>query len=477
MNSPERMENIVTRNPKVRTSCDRCYELKERCQRATTSAPCARCERLGLSCLTVRPVRPPGRRAHHGKNPDIGTKPGKRRKLEHCHFGSDRCLDALPDLQSDEKQLLLYLTSQPESLDHFFMYSGFQAGQQQTLVTQLPAVSPLLKNAYIACAMTIKQLRSSSNANMDMSTCVGYISKAMGALRSLRVLTSQDAVLCNTLGGVLSFAIYTAIGVGVPDICSFCLSATDPFMGAPMTDTHEDPWQTFLVLLEVADCLVYRRKPTRTIQMSASAVDRRLGLCVPLLAHYHDLAIISNSLLSITDIGILSRLQKQLDVIHALVESWQPCHLGQLLDQFSSSADIVNLLAQAKVYRLGALLVGHRLRYPFGSEDIQAEIWSKEAMIELEMAKRVTRRPLRFVTLPFIVAAVEVRAENLRSETLRCVDDYVDHYAPFLRDATKIFLLRVWHERDMGLTTRWFDSIHKPCPVMDSIDATCFVRS
>lgn len=94
--------------------------------------------------------------------------------------------------------------------------------------------------------------------------------------------------------------------------------------------------------------------------------------------------------------------------------------------------------------------------------------------MEFEMAKSVTKRSLRFVTLPFIVAAVEVQDKSLRFKTLQHVDDYVDHFAPFMQKATKTFLSRVWHERDLNLTSRWFDSIHKPCPVMDFIDATCF---
>ncbi|KAG9233002.1 hypothetical protein BJ875DRAFT_403817, partial [Amylocarpus encephaloides] len=472
------MESSVTRNPNRRTACDRCYELKERCERATTASHCARCERLGLGCLAVRPVRRVGRRTHPEKDFSSRMTSGKGRKLEPYQLGIDACLSslgALPDLSPEEKERLLSLLSQPESLDHSVVSSSFQAEQQHSLATQLLAAPSFLKDAYLACAITLRQLQSGSGTNMDMdmSTCVGYITKAMTALRSLSVVRSQDSVLCHTLGSVLAFSIYLAIGVGVPDICRYCLGTTNPFVGTTMADEHQDPWLSFLVLLETMDCLVYRRKPTPTIQIPALVVDRRLGLCLPLLPYYHDLCVISNSLLHTTDVSILARLQKQLDVIHTVVESWQPSHSDQLVEQFES-ADIVNLLAQAKVYRLGALLVGHRLRFPFGCEDVQAEIWSKEAMMELEMAKRVTKRSLRFVALPFIVAAVEVRDRSLRFETLQRVDDYVDHYAPFLRKATKIFLSRVWHERDLNLTSRWFDSIHKPCPVMDSIDTTCF---
>lgn len=413
---------------------------------------------------------------HHGKDFVSRITSGKRRKLEQYQLSIDACLDTLPDLQPEEKELLLFLLSQPESLDHFIVCSSFQAEQQHSLATQLSAAPSLLKDAYLAYAITLKQLQSGSVTDMDTSTCIGYISKAMSALRSLLISRSQDTILCHTLGSVLAFSIYSAIGVGVPDICRYCLGTTNPFVGTTMSDTHKDPWQSFLVLLETMDCLVYRRKPTRTIQISALVVDRRLGLCLPLLPYYHDLCVISNSLLNTTDVSILARLQKQLDGIHAVVESWQPSHSDQLVEQFGS-ADIVNLLAQAKVYRLGALLVSHRLRFPFGCEDAQAEIWSKEAMMEFELAKRVTKRPLRFVTLPFIVAAVEVRDQSLRFKTLQRVDDYVDYYAPFLRKASKTFLSRVWHERDLNLTSRWFDSIHKPCPVIDSIDATCFSSS
>ncbi|TVY39285.1 hypothetical protein LSUB1_G004726 [Lachnellula subtilissima] len=453
---------IRNRNPKLRTACDRCYELKER----------------------LRPVRPMGRRTNAAKDfvsrMAPGSTSGKRRKLEQYQLGTsiDACLDALPDLQPEEKELLLFLLSRPESLDQFVVSSSFQVEQQHSLATQLqkPDASLLLKDAYLASAITLRQLQSGSVTDIATSNCVGYISKAMRALRSLPALRSQDTVLCHTLGSILAFSIYSTIGVGVPDICRYCLGTTIPFVEPTMSDAHKDPWQSFLVLLETMDCLVHRRKPIQTIQIPAFAIDRRLGLCLPLLPYYHDLCVISNSLLNTTDVSILARLQKQLDSIHAVVESWQPSHLDQLVGQFDS-ADIVNLLAQAKVYRLAALLVGHRLQFPFNCEDAQAEIWSKEAMMEFEMAKGVTKRPLRFVTLPFIVAAVEVRDKSLRFKTLQHVDDYVEHYSPFLQKATKTFLSRVWHERDLNLTSRWFDSIHKPCPVIASIDATYFSSS
>ena len=464
----------AARNPKLRTACDRCYELKEKCQRSTSSGPCSRCDRLSLTCSTIRPAKPCGRRMQHGKKDHVSIKnTANRGKIKINQSITKRYLDAFIDLQPEEKELVKLFFNQSESMNHLALYSSSQAEQQQSIATQLPDIYPSLKDAYLACAMTIQHLNSGPSATKDTSTCIKYISKAMSTLRSLPVLTSKDAVLCNTLGGILAFSVYSAIGVGVPEICAFCLSTTSVFVEPTGLEAQNDPWQSFLVLLETADCLVYRRKPTRSPRLPTSTFDRRLGLSVPLLAYYHELAVISNSLVTAIDSGILSRLQKQLDNIHASLESWQPSSPGQVLDQFNSR-DIVNLLAQAKVYRLGALLVAHRLQHPFGCKDSQAETWSKEAMMELEMARLVTKSPLRFVTLPFIVAAVEIRDENMRSKTLQHVDDYVDYYAPFLRKGTKKFLSRVWHERDAKLTTRWFDSIHKPCPVMESLDSASF---
>jgi hypothetical protein len=379
------------------------------------------------------------------------------------------------DQQPEERELLMFLLGEPGNLDKYVVCPSFQVEQQQSLAVQLPAALPSLKDAYIACAITLKQLQSDAGgAGVDTSLSFHYISKAMSTLRSLPVLLSQDTVVCHTLGSALAFAIFSAIGVGVPDICRYCLGATSSLLNTQASGTQNDPWESFLILLDTMDCFFHRLNPIRRVRVpSGFVVDRHLGLCLPLMPLYHDLCVISNSLVDVNDMVALGRLQTQLEEIYAVVDSWQPTCSAQLIEQFDA-AEIVNLLAQAKVYRLAALLMCHRLRYPFGQEDVQADLWSKEVMMELDLAKRVTNQPMRFVTLPFIIAAVEVRGETPRSNTLQSVDDCVDKYAPFMQKATQTFLLRVWHERDLNLTSRWFDSVHKPCPVLNAISQTCF---
>lgn len=82
------------------------------------------------------------------------------------------------------------------------------------------------------------------------------------------------------------------------------------------------------------------------------------------------------------------------------------------MDNFSTS-EVVHLTAQAKVYRLGALLVAHRLRFPFGIENAQAKIWSKELLFKTQLGYSSFEKKT-FVTLPFLVAVVEVRGSSQR---------------------------------------------------------------
>ncbi|KAK7994337.1 hypothetical protein PG991_015925 [Apiospora marii] len=385
----------------LRRACDRCYELKARCQSTPSGAKCSRCERLDLDCSTARPIRPAGRKV-------LRRKLSASAKLPKDQPGDIVAwLNDASDLLPDERDLLIFLLGRPESLGCYLVCPSFQAAARQSLAAQLSAALPTVKDAYLAFAIALKQLNSSLATGTD--DIVRHASSAMATLRSLPVSSQQDAALCLTLGSALALSMHSTIGMGVAEICRYCLTTTMPFMEKPVvSDEHSMSWRGFMVLLETMDCLVHRQNPAARLQTGTSeGVDRHLGLSSSLLPYYYDLCVISHSLTSTTDTDVLALLHKQLDGIHASVEGWRPSLAGSSAGQFES-AEIVNLLAQAKVYRLGALLVSHRLRYAFGDQDDAAEIWSKEILTELEIAHQITQRPIRCVTLPFLIAAVEI---------------------------------------------------------------------
>lgn len=450
----------------IRTACDRCYELKERCVRAFASATCTRCSRLGFACSSVRPIRQAGRRPRRPVQSASGTSCSSA-AVENNILDIDVWLDDVSDLLPKEKELLISFLGRPENLEFYAVSPVFLDAEQHSLAASLHSALPVLKDAILACAGTLQLLHEPDFAmRVDKSAILRHASSAMKILRSLPVANSKDAVLCLVLGKALALSVYTAIGSGVADICHHCFRTASPFMDSLISRADVGSCWSFLVMLETMDCMVHRRVPTVRIQQrDLERVDRCLGLCLPLFPYYYDLCVLSHSLVNTTDASYLVRLEERLNDIHAAVEAWQPSQCGHLVDQFQS-ADIVNLLAQAKVYRLAALLVSHRLRFAFGHQDIQADIWSREIMTELMVARRVTKRPLQCVTLPFLAAALEIRAPSARVEALQAVEDYVDRFAPLVQRASKTFLSRVWRERDLHITSCWFDSVYKPCVVL-----------
>ncbi|GAW16205.1 hypothetical protein ANO14919_056280 [Xylariales sp. No.14919] len=62
------------------------------------------------------------------------------------------------------------------------------------------------------------------------------------------------------------------------------------------------------------------------------------------------------------------------------------------------------------------------------------------------MARRVTERPIRYVTVPFLVAALEIRDPSARNKALQSTANFVDHFALAVQEAAKTFLCCIWHE-------------------------------
>lgn len=417
------MATSESRKETSRSACDRCYELKERCTRPSITVVCRRCNRLDLVCSTVRPKRPAGPRPHRGKQSVVGATL--------CSSGTldvGAWLQESPDLLLEERELLVFLLDRPEILDYYVVTTSFRGAEQQSFMAPFLAALPVLKDAYLACAGALKSLEPGVAADQQ-TVNLRHASSATEILRSLSIVNSQDAALCLALGTTLTLAVYGAVGIGVADICRYCLSATTPVMET-VSDADTEPSQSFLVLLETLECVIHRRRPTIRIRPWASQnVDRHLGLSLPLLPYYYDLCVSSYSLVDITNASYPACLQKRLDEIQHAVESWQPSYPNGFRRAVRIRRNS-NLLAHATDFRLGGLLLIHLLRHAFGRQDSQADIWAKEIMMELELARQVTKRPTRCVTLPFIAAAIDMRDPGARVKALWDVDNYVNQIYP-----------------------------------------------
>lgn len=449
------MIHSATTRPRFK-ACDRCYELKERCERLLDVDACKRCARLQERCSTTRPTRPAGRR----------RRSQAHRAITLPQDGASSWLTQTLDLSVDERDQLALLLSKPEALNTFVIAPKFQELERHSLGRLLPAAFPVLKDAYLALASLLHPMHSTSS---DASVGLRWASSALATLRNLHVSTPEEADVCLTLATVLALFVYGAVGQGVSDICDSCLINCRLFIGKEALNLNTGNHLALLVLLDTMESVVHRRRPTLRIMVDdPRAIDRFLGLSLSLLPSYYDLCAISHSLAETDDEIIMRQMHWQLDGVLTTIKDWQPTPPACFLDDLSSS-EAMSLLSQARVYRLGALLLAHRLRYPFGEKDCEADIWSREIMGDLALARQLTKTPTRLITLPFALAAVETRDPILRTKVLEDVDQYVDQFSPVVQNATKSFLIRVWLERDSRKIGSWLESIHKPCVVLNSI--------
>lgn len=146
---------------KLRIACDRCYDLKERCVRECITATCVTCERLRLHCSIDRPVRPSGRRPQHGKQTVSQRSSTLLNKSEPASNDMSTKLQYIPDycLCAEEKELLMFLLGQPQRVQSLIVLRSFAVIEQQTLAALLSFALPILKHAYLACAVWLKPLQ------------------------------------------------------------------------------------------------------------------------------------------------------------------------------------------------------------------------------------------------------------------------------------------------------------------------------
>ncbi|KAL6874715.1 hypothetical protein J3F83DRAFT_759469 [Trichoderma novae-zelandiae] len=434
------MATSILKRQNSRTTCDRCYKLKERCDRSAGSVSCTKSGRRLKNWDRLVPG-------------DNSFNSITSNTLKQQHMPIDGWMSAGINIDAQETELLRFLLSQPKNFGHHL-------------------VSPSFEDAEHRYAGAL-QLSQSDVAADVVKTDAGY-RYASSAIRMLRLLygtNALEATVCLTLGTVLVLSVYSLVGLGVSQICQHCLSTTTAFTDAAILwDQDTVSHHSFLLLMEIADCLVHCEKPTQRFPFrETTIVSPHLGFCSSLLPYYYDLCLISHSMVNNIDTACLVQLHKKLDGIRTAVEGWRPPPLCSVSQQFDTT-DMVNLLAQAKVYRLAALLVGHRLQYPFGHQDGQANIWSKEIMMELELAEWATKQAYRCVTLPYLITAVEIQDFSSQVRALENINKYINHFMPTVHQAAKHFLSQIWLKQDNSTTRYWFQSLSKPYPLPRSLE-------
>ncbi|RDW73594.1 hypothetical protein BP5796_07036 [Coleophoma crateriformis] len=370
---------------------------------------------------------------------------------------ADPYLRALP---TSEKNLINLLFDKDFFIQHFVFGPSFASGMQSKLHVHFITWPTILRESFLACSAGFVRAHGKALESSEMELSLG--ATALQRLRTMTVNRPAEVALVLSLGtALLTFELLTS-SKHSHAIGQHTLSLLRPWYDSVALSPEMDMDVLCPLFLDTAHCLLKREVPViRYHVRDTSIVDRYVGLSSTLLPFLYDVCILghrskhtvlpSNSEL---DEGLESNF---LD-LEEIIQAWRPSPPVAFAHLFSNH-EIILLLTHARVYQEAALLILHRLRYPFGSGDREARLRSQNIFSEFEMCFSVTGQYAVSAALPFLVASLEVTDIGQRQEILcRVVAGKGELFHHVARRQQR-FLEDVWLRRDQGKEFSWFDLV------------------
>ncbi|KAJ4328770.1 hypothetical protein N0V84_000775 [Fusarium piperis] len=426
-----------------RRACDRCHSLKERCHWRQDQGPvCARCHRLGFECLVDRPARKPGRPRRYatplmrasmpGDSPSQGKSPGSL----YSTLGPmvPRCLPLFNDLTCSEQRLIQDTLFGDAAMDVFLIGPSFKERHRGLLISHFVVSRHTLKDAFLALALAFDHPSAIALAQQKTEVQYKYASTAIRNLREYNVSSSHGVSECLALGAlIISFTHYRS---SPPDAAPICGQTLALIKDMYESDEHLDPdYLVFipcLILPEIIDCLMQGSVPTLRFRCRPGAedhVDRYTGLFCPMLPYLYDICELNNAA-SHADQEDLHDILEAIDRIELTVTAWQP-HIPEAFATRFTTAEVLHMLCQAQVVRLGAMLLIHRLRYPFGTNIAPALALATAILTQLDLTQAATNHSILSITLPLLAACFEIKEEADRRVWLSRIPGLVGYSVDF----------------------------------------------
>ncbi|KAJ0115126.1 hypothetical protein J7T55_001535 [Diaporthe amygdali] len=424
----------------VKRSCDRCHAIKERCEWSHGLNACKRCVRLRHVCKSVRPVKPPGRRPQSYKRMSPPSEPEVTSPLSTV---------ILDNICADERQMIHRMV-ESKSLERFLIGPTFLKNHCQLVMSQLFYSTVELKDALLASSIAWTDEVGESH------DCYRKASSAICTLSEFEIRDEADASMCLTLGALLhTFALKLRVD-DIFTICTQTLERIKPlYESKPYIEPSKLYMLTCMVFGELFECLLRCQVPPLRYKPPAdqSYVDRYAGVCVTLLPLLHDICELSHAM-SFADESDRADILNALDDVGRAVADWMPPVPGSFMATYTAS-ETMHMLCQAQVLQTAALIVIHRLRHPYGSQDEPALAMASAIMRQLDMTQQVTGGNVKCVDLAVLVACFEFQGKDRLREQHRMPDlvGYSDKHKRRIRDIIESF----WSARDSGNVLYWYN--------------------
>lgn len=481
-------------------ACEHCHRDKKKCSFGKAQKSCSRCIALDEQCRPRRwkrmGRRPVAQSLPFGATSVLHLVSGNKRQTVHAidadkiifhaarstnpaehqrrHLNISRDTQALssptcfrtlrPPVQSSwEVNVVL------ETAEGFFeAHRTFVIGRSfvdefQTTVRRLFARSPQqLADAYYVALklLTSRHAISRSLDSRDLTIGSRCLQRLMNESSSIAHL--EDAAVVLLLGQALLVYNTLIASPATQVITRGTLLSVKHWYPALIKQPYLDAVTLTPVLMDTIECLVRREVPV--IRLSASnrcIVDRFLGVRSSLLPLLYELCERSYA----SKMNELWRFTSSWDAgeddtyseVERRIRGWSP-NLPPCFFTTYSALEVSVMLAQARSYRIAALLIVHRLRFPLGTEDLIAQRYADDILRELSILKAWPHDAATGLGLdfPLLVATLELPSQGLdfytAFESLRFRRQHSDMILDFVRFVTAA--------RENGYNGLWFDLVH-----------------
>ncbi|KAL3471440.1 hypothetical protein BJX99DRAFT_263283 [Aspergillus californicus] len=314
----------------------------------------------------------------------------------------------------------------------------------------------LLLSPYVAVSRVFLRCNAKQTpcSDSDWSTCAS----ALQTLRNAQITKSEHIRSFLALGMSLVTFHRLVSGISASTICRFTLSLIRPYYYADQLPESDSMHLVCLIFLDTTQSLFRARVPVVEYRVrDPFRVDQHAGLCGSLLPLLYRVCLLGAAVRTGNGRNIpLGSFDKVAGELHA----WAPSIPPSALARFSEGETLL-LITQANLHRTGALLHLHRLQYPFGERDEEAEELSRSIVNEMENCLAVVGQFPPNMTLIILVAGAEAHDVTGRQSILSLISRILgSNFYPFIANL-RLFLCRVWTERDQGRTQYLFRSFEE----------------
>lgn len=369
-----------------------------------------------------------------------------------------KIFEDLPGFDEAERELVTVCLGKTDSAGQFTLGPTFQHRHQVDLCYRLRAAVPELKDGFVACAVLFARHQNLLVSQSVVDICDRKAGVGVASLRMVQVKRREDVTTCLVLGVVTTtYSLFMANGE-TQAICACALNLIRPWYRSSNVLLEVDEYSYLICLMytEIIECILKSELPTLKygeFGKYATWVDRYMGLSPPLLAFLYDICELSSTLRATRNVN--GSILQHIDDLEWRIRQWKPMKPAEFPERFTH-IEVMQVMTQIKSLRQAALLLLHRLRYPYGTQDEKGLALSDSILLECSLALQYVPGVPMGMDIAFVIACFEPREQLHQEETLKSVSHALK-FSDAFHERIRTMLQHVWSAKTVRPNIYWFD--------------------